>query len=51
MLTHETVFTWDALGHDGEGDPGSDFVGVVGAGDELEEDRERIVSRIRDFAN
>ena len=31
-----------ALRHDGEGDPGSDLVGVVGAGDEVEEGRQRV---------
>ena len=31
-----------ALRHDGEGDPGADLVGVVGAGDEVEEGRQRV---------
>ena len=46
-----SYLTWNALSHDGERDPGSDFVGVVGAGDELEEDGERIVGGVRDLAN
>lgn len=43
--------SWNALGHDGEGDPGSDFIGVVGARDELEEDGERIEGGVWDLAN
>ncbi len=44
-------FTWDTLGHDGEGDPSPDLVGVVGAGDELEEDGERVVGGVGDLAD
>ncbi len=47
----QSCLTWNALSHDGEGDPGSDFVGVVGAGDELEEEGEGIVGGVWDLAN
>ena len=43
--------TWNALGHDGKGDPGSDFVSVVRAGDELEQDGERVQARVGNLAN
>ena len=44
-------FTRQALSHDGERDPGSDLVGVVGARDQVEEDGERVVGRERDLAH
>ena len=43
--------TWQALGHDGERDPGTDLVGVVRAGDEVEEDGEGVVGREGDLAH
>lgn len=33
---------WEALGHEGEGEPGQEFIGVVGAGDKIEESRQGI---------
>ncbi len=51
ILKWVSCLTWNALGHDGEGDPGSDFVGVVRARDELEEDGERIEGGVWDLAN
>ena len=34
--------TWQALGHDGEAEPGAGFISIVGTGDEIEEPGERV---------
>ena len=39
------------LGHDGERDPGADLVGVVRAGDQVEEGRHRVRVREGDLAD
>lgn len=39
------------LGHDGEGDPGADLVGVVGTRDQVEEGRQRVRVREGDLAD
>ena len=39
------------LRHDGEGDPGADLVGVVGAGDQVEEQRQRVRVGVGDLAH
>ena len=43
--------TWNALSHDGEGDPSSDLVGVVGAGHKLEQDGEGVQAGVGNLAN
>lgn len=45
------LLTWQALRHDGEGDPGSDFVGVVGAGHQAEQASQRVCSRVGNLSH
>ncbi len=45
------VLTGNALGHDGEGNPRADLVGVVGAGDQVEESGEWVSGGERNLAH
>lgn len=42
--------SWQALGHDGEREPGRELVGVVGAGDKVEESSKWVAIWYWDFA-